>query len=160
MWLPSSVFESFFKGKEKGLLCMTFEVQTRRNWSLSMCVHAQMHPTLYPIECSLPCASVHGISQARILEWVAMSSSRGSSLSRDQTQVSCIGRWVLYHWATWEASSPITVLFKRKKKCLMWKRINTHMFCINMKKLPSIHADIFLCTVSRRSWPLSESMNL
>ena len=69
MWLPSSVFESFFKGKEKGLLCMTFEVQTRRNWSLSMCVHAQMHPTLYPIECSLPCASVHGISQARLPGW-------------------------------------------------------------------------------------------
>ena len=159
MWLPSSVFERFFKGKEKGLLCMTFGVQTRRNWS-PVCVCMLSCIRLYPIECSLPCSSVHGISQARILEWVAMSSSRGSSLPRDQIQVSRIGRWVLYHWATWEASSPIMVLFKRKKKCLMWKRINTHMFCINMKKLPSIHADIFLCTVPRRSWPLSESVNL
>ena len=38
-----------------------------------------------------------GILQARILEWVAMPSSRGSSPSRDQTWSSCIGRWVLYH---------------------------------------------------------------
>ena len=46
------------------------------------------------------------ISQARILEWVAVSFTRGSSSLRDQTRVSCIfylGRWILYHWATWEA---------------------------------------------------------
>ena len=33
-----------------------------------------------------------------LLEWVAISSSRGSSQPRDQTYVSCIGRWILYHW--------------------------------------------------------------
>ena len=51
--------------------------------------------------CILPGSSVHGIFQARILEWVAMPSSRGSSQLRDQTHVSYvsyIGRWVLYHW--------------------------------------------------------------
>ena len=42
-----------------------------------------------PKDCSLPGSSVHGILQARILEWVAISSSRGSSGTRDQTQVSC-----------------------------------------------------------------------
>ena len=50
--------------------------------------------------CILPGSSVHGISQARILEWVAISFSKGSSWSRDQTCifcVSCIGRPVLYH---------------------------------------------------------------
>ena len=41
--------------------------------------------------------SVHGIFQARILKWVAISFSRGSSQPRNQTRVSCIGRWVLYH---------------------------------------------------------------
>ena len=49
---------------------------------------------------SLPGSSVHGILQERILEWVTMPSSRGSSQSRDQTQVSyvfCIDRRVLYH---------------------------------------------------------------
>ena len=43
---------------------------------------------------------------SRILEWVAVSSSRGSSRSRDRTQVSCIsgiGKQILYHWVTWEA---------------------------------------------------------
>ena len=49
---------------------------------------------------SLPASSVHGISQARILKWVASSFSRVSSRSRDQTcvsYVSCIGKWILYH---------------------------------------------------------------
>ena len=46
---------------------------------------------------SLPGSSVHGISQARILEWVAISSSRGWSQSRDGTHVSCTGRRILYH---------------------------------------------------------------
>ena len=54
-----------------------------------------------PVDCSLQGSSVHGILQARILEWVAMPSSRGSFRPRDRTHVSsgpCIGRWVLYHW--------------------------------------------------------------
>ena len=43
----------------------------------------------HPMNCSLPGSSVHGILQARILEWVAISSSRGFSWSRDQTCISC-----------------------------------------------------------------------
>ena len=59
---------------------------------------AQSCPTLgNPMECSPPGSSVHGILQARILEWVAMPSSRGSSPARDQTQVSCIAGIILYH---------------------------------------------------------------
>ena len=47
-----------------------------------------------PMDCSPPGSSVHGIFQARILEWVAISSSRGSSQPRDQTQVSrMVGRF-------------------------------------------------------------------
>ena len=52
-----------------------------------------------PVDCSPPGSSVLGISQARILEWVAILSSRGSSQPRDQTHVSyisCIGGQVLY----------------------------------------------------------------
>ena len=48
-----------------------------------------------PMDCSPPGSSIHGILQARIMEWVAISSSRGSSHPRDRTQVSyisCIGR--------------------------------------------------------------------
>ena len=53
-----------------------------------------------PMECSSPGSSVHGIFQSRILEWVAISYSRGSSQHRDQTHIShvpCIGRLILYH---------------------------------------------------------------
>ena len=49
---------------------------------------------------SPPGFSVHGISQARILEWAGISSSRGSSGSRDGTHISCIGRQILYRSAT------------------------------------------------------------
>ena len=73
-------------------------------WSLGTCVHAkllQLCLTLCnPMDYSPPGSSVHGILQTRILEWVAMLSSRGSSTPRDQTWVSyvtCIGRRVLYH---------------------------------------------------------------
>ena len=55
------------------------------------------------MDCSLPGSSVHGISQARILEWVSMSFSRGSFQTRDWTCISCTGRQILFHWATEEA---------------------------------------------------------
>ena len=48
-------------------------------------------------------SSVHGIFQIRILEWVAISLSSGSSQPRDWTHISSIGRQILYHWATREA---------------------------------------------------------
>ena len=65
---------------------------------------SQSCPTLCdPMDGSLAGSSVHGILQARILEWVAIFFPRGSCWPRDQTQVSCIGRQMLYHWVTWEA---------------------------------------------------------
>ena len=51
---------------------------------------------------SLPGSSVHGIFQARILEWIAISCSRGSSRPRDQTHILCFGRRILCHCATLE----------------------------------------------------------
>ena len=52
---------------------------------------SQSCPTLCdPMDCSLPGSSIHGLLQARVLEWVAISFSRGSSRPRDRTQVSCI----------------------------------------------------------------------
>ena len=61
-------------------------------------------PTLCdPVDSSPPGFSVHGILQARILEWVASSFSRGSSQPRDQTQVSRIAGRRFNLWATKEA---------------------------------------------------------
>ena len=82
-----------------------------RGMCVCVCVHAKSLQSCLtfcvPMDCSLPGSSVQGILQARMLEWVAMPSSRVSSQSRDQTQVSyisCIGRWVLYykHHVRWK----------------------------------------------------------
>ena len=80
------------------------------SWDSHLCVHAKwLHscPTLCDsIDCSLPGASVHGILQARILEWVAMPSSRGSSSPRDWTCISYVswdGSEFFTTSTTWEA---------------------------------------------------------
>ena len=59
----------------------------------------------YLINCSSLGSSVHGIFQARILKWVAISFFRGYSWPKDWSCVFCIGRQIPYHWATWEAPS-------------------------------------------------------
>ena len=77
----------------------------------STCPHAyavsQLCPILWdPMGCSPPDSPILGILKVRILEWLAISSSSGSFQLRDWTHiswVSCIGRQILYHWATWEA---------------------------------------------------------
>ena len=75
---------------------------TRPSWATSRSV---MSDSGFP---------VHGILQARILEWVAISSSRASSWPRDQTHVSCIScinRWIPYYWAdTFPASRTFETL--------------------------------------------------
>ena len=64
-------------------------------WSRSV-----VSDSLRPVDCSPPSSSVHGILQARILEWVAISFSRGSSRPRDRTQVSRIAGRRFNLWAT------------------------------------------------------------
>ena len=72
------------------------------SWQVA-CMCAQLCLTLWdPMDCSSPCSSVHGIFQVGIKEWVAISSSRGSSQLRDWTQVSCIADRRFTLWATRE----------------------------------------------------------
>ena len=66
-----------------------------------------------PMDCSPPGSSVHGVSQARILEWVATSFSRGSPRPRDWTQVSYTGRQILYHLTYQGSPLFVLTLFKR-----------------------------------------------
>ena len=72
-----------------------------------VCSFTESCPALCnPMDCIPPGASVHGILQAKILEWVPMSFFRGSSQPRDKIHiscVSCIDRQILYHCAAWEA---------------------------------------------------------
>ena len=66
--------------------------------SLSLPQGTQLCLTLCnPMDCDFPGSSIHGISQARILEWIAISYSSGSSRPKDWTWVSCTGRQILYH---------------------------------------------------------------
>ena len=70
----------------------------------------QSCPTLCdPMDCSLPGSSVHGILQVRILEWVAISFSRGSSQPRDWTQVSWIAGRCFNLQATYGSESKIRI---------------------------------------------------
>ena len=64
------------------------------------CLITKSCPTLCSLmDCSPPDVPVQGISQARILEWVAISFSRRSSWPSDRTHISCIGKWILCHCA-------------------------------------------------------------
>ena len=69
-----------------------------------MCSPSVLSNSLRPHGLSPPGSSIHWISQARILEWADISFSRGSSPT-----ISCIGRWILYHWATMEATREVPV---------------------------------------------------
>ena len=93
------------------------KVLGRLRSEINPCTHlggglvSQLCPTLAtPWSCSPPGSSVHGISEARILEWVATSSSRGSSWPRYQTRVSCIAGGFFTYWAT----TPYTQVIRRR----------------------------------------------
>ena len=90
---------------------------------------AKLCRTLFdPMDCSPPGSSVHGILQARILNWVAIPFSRGSSWSRDQTHVSCIAGRFFTIWANREAhhdSSSPQICWKKCLSC--WKEDGKHL---------------------------------
>ena len=78
--------------------------------SCSCYLATNLSPTLYDtMDCSLPGSTVHGISQERILEWVAISFSRGSSQELNLCLLHC--RWTLYHLATREIPTNSYPLF-------------------------------------------------
>ena len=93
---------SAFNGLERVCVCV--------------CTCAQLISSVWlyePTDWGSPSSPVHGIFQARILEWVTISLSRGSSRLRDRALVSCIsctGRWILYYWASWEALQCLNLL--------------------------------------------------
>ena len=84
-------------------------------WCLTLCD---------PMDCNLPGSSIHGIFQARIVEWIVISFSRGSSQARDRTQVSCIaGR--LYHLSH-QGIPWIEKLAKIHRVTKSWMWLSTH----------------------------------
>ena len=93
------------KKKKKVLsLDCTHAGQAACYWNGVLCLVTQLCLTLFkPRNCSPPGSWVHGILQVRILEWVAMPSSKGSSQLRNWTQVSHIAGRFFNIWATREA---------------------------------------------------------
>ena len=89
--------------EHRGISAVTGELSS---YSVQFSSVAQSCLTLCnPMGCSLRGPSLHRVSQGRILEWIAISFSKGSSQARDPTYVSRIGRWILFHCTTWEAPS-------------------------------------------------------
>jgi len=108
-------------------LCLSFSISLSLSLYIYIYIHTHIHTCIYrqwfvihiymkvkvkvfviqscptlcdPTDCSLPDSSVHGFLQARILEWVAIPFSRGSSWPRNQTQVSWIAGRFFTIWAT------------------------------------------------------------
>ena len=77
------------------------------------------------MDCSLPDSVIHGIFQARILEWVVIPFSRGSSWSKNRTQVSWIAGRLFTIWATREA----LVWLMYCKRLLLWKEKRHYFIC-------------------------------
>ena len=104
------ILEHYINHSEKWMLAhwlMSVRSQVTSNSEV-----AQSCPTLCdPMDCSLSGSSVHGIFQARVLEWVAISFSMGSSRPRDQIQVSHIAGRHFTVWATREVQYPIHIKY-------------------------------------------------
>ena len=103
-----------------------------------------------PMDCSLPRFSVHGIFQARIPEWVAISFSRGSSQPRDRTQVSCIVGRSFTVWATREVIN---------LQSLVTTHTHTHTHTLQNRDLAN-EILAHWCTASSSSAPSLQSRKL
>ena len=142
------------------------------------CIRAQSLqscPILWdPMHCSLPGSSVHEILQARIPEWVARPSSRGSSRPKDLTCISespALGGGFFTSSAPWEAlislylagthfhqGSSFTCLnlltlyvSQHSSPSNIWHRLDDHMLCVNAPSLclPYWNGDLLVCLFSK-----------
>ena len=110
------ILASFYGSRQKDSAVYMERQRRRRSMYGQLCL-----TFCNPIDCIQPCSSVHGIYQARILERVAFSYSRGSSWPRGWTHIpyiSCIGRQILYHCTTQERQKPIE--YWRRTKSEAW----------------------------------------
>ena len=102
--------------------------------SLGLKVKVKSCPTLCdPVDCRPSGSSVHGISQARILEWVAISFSRGSSRPRDRTQVFCIAGRCFNLWATRKAQLEETNFASQGSRDMETSKYTKTCICISYR---------------------------
>ena len=128
-----------------------------------VCMHAQSLQLCWtlcdPIDYSPPGSSVLGILQTRILEWVAMSSSRGSSQSRGWTCLSCIMGGFFTHWATWEELiHSIYLIYSRNSANDKLTGFNkAHFFLLNCIWQSSPLHSSSIHTLLNKSYPLQQT---
>ena len=122
----------------------------------------QLFETLWTIACQAPAL---GVLQVRILEWLAMPSSMGSSQPRDWTCVSCLGRLILYLWATREVPTteqPKSVSTPSYRgilnNCRFIIKGNFTFFYLNLSHLRSAPGEAYLKnqTSSLRFFPVEK----
>ena len=126
------IFKKYF-GKQKLVLGFTLRVRESKDLKFTsrflawpndryVCLVAQFCLTLCnPMDCNLPGSSVHGVFQARILEWVAIPFSRGFSGPRDRTHVSCFAGGFFTTSATREAQIGNDIIYWEEK---IWMNVN------------------------------------
>ena len=102
-WRPSKILKRFFFFNE-WMKWKNGKLDYSRKENFCLLIKSHSHD--FPVDCSPPGSSVHGMLQAKILEWVTTPSSRGSSQSRDRTQVSHTAGRHFTIWATREAPYP------------------------------------------------------
>ena len=117
---------------------------------VSVCVLGRlvMSDSLRPMDCNLQASSIHGIVQARILEWFALSFYRGSSWPRDQTPVCCIAGRYLPSELPWK---PHIYVYTHTHTHTMYMYICTYMHihvCICVYThvyVTCVHMYIYIC---------------
>ena len=129
--------------------------QTTNLFSVSISLVTQSGPTLCgPMDCGPPGSSVHGILQAKILEWGSIPFSRGSSRPRDGTWVSCMAGGFFTIWATREApgflsSGHLLWMESYNSVCsLLWLASFT---CCNVIEVQP-RCNLYLCLLAFRCW--------
>ena len=111
------------------------------------------------MDCSPPSSSVHGILQARILEWLAISFSRGSSKPRNPTWTSCTASRFFTIWATREALVPVAVSFYfifRKP----WNGLKQYIYQINFNDTLYLKLGLYLQSIPHLQFSSVQSLSM
>ena len=141
--MPSELFIWLSLLKTFSYLTMTCRIKSR---IIIVVLHAQSYPTLcYPMDCRPPGSTVHGIFQARILEWVDISYTSGSSQPRDRVCVfcvSCIVKQILYHYATCKPPE-LSLYHKKSSSAKLLIRLFCHPSAHTQTPLNSLY--YFVC---------------
>ena len=131
-----------------------------------MCVHArslQLCPALCdPRNCSWPGFSVHWVLQARLLDWVAVSSSGGSSQIRDQTCVSCvsfIGRQFFTASTTWAALTGDTRALNSERPLPSLRTAAQDSEACSSEQLPNLHS-LAKCNRMEHTFKMKQAIQL